>query len=152
MKNPILFMLASPSCPPGWYPVPGAAPPRSGDAVALVLPSLYPVSGAEVTAEQAAMLAACLPPEGYVPERMDLGGIWINDGSRTIDFFGFQFSAVAIDFVRAHHPGVRWAPGGADVEGFHTITEIDMLHGFVDGRCVACVCRMAPTPEATCPA
>lgn len=150
MRNPILFMLASPSCPPGWHPVPGAAPPRNGDAVALVLPSLYPIRGSSVIMEQAEALASCLPPEDYRPERTEIAGLWINDGSHSLEFFGFRFALAAIDFVRAHHPGVRWAPGGAD--GFHTVTEVDLLHGFVDGRCVACVCRMAPKPEAPCPA
>ena len=58
MTAPILFMLAAPTCPAGWHPVPGAQPSRAGDAVALVLPSLYPIESAEITGEQAAMLFA----------------------------------------------------------------------------------------------
>ena len=152
MSAPVLFMLASPTCPAGWHPVPGAQPSRAGDAVALVLPSLYPIESAEITSEQAAMLAACLPPEGYAPARTDAGGERMTpgtlapgapDGER---FGGLWFARAALSFVRLAHPSVRWSYGGAD--GFHDITEIDLLHGWVEGRCVAVVCRLAPTPES----
>ena len=155
MNAPILFMLAAPTCPAGWHPVPGAQPSRAGDAVALVLPSLYPLESAEITGEQAAMLAACLPPEGYAPERTEATGGEVIErtlgrwGQRVLDaehFRGFAFPAPALAFVRAAHPGVEWAPGGAD--GYHDIGEIDLLHGWVEGRCVAVVCRLAPTPES----
>lgn len=151
MNAPLLFMLAAPTCPAGWHPVPGAQPPRSGDAVALVLPSLYPLESAEITSEQAAMLAACLPPEGYAPERAEYTGDAItaeghvNHPAERIG--GFWFSRPALNFVRtAHGFDVRWSFGGAD--GFADITEIDLLHGWVEGRCVAVVCRLAPTPES----
>lgn len=146
MNAPILFMLASPTCPAGWHPVPGAQPPRSGDAVALVLPSLYPIQSAEITSEQAAMLAACLPPVGYAPERTEATGIR-DPLTLTERIGGFLFHVAALDFVRLAHPAVRWSFGGAD--GFHDITEIDMLHGWTAAwGCVAVVCRLAPTPEA----
>lgn len=149
MNAPLLFMLAAPTCPAGWHPVPGAQPPRAGDAVALVLPSLYPLESAEITSEQAAMLAACLPPVGYVPARAERWGDIESQGRvghSAERFFGFWFSVAAIDFVRQYHHGVRWSFGGAD--GFADITEIDLLHGWVEGRCVAVVCRLAPTPES----
>ena len=114
--------------------------------MALVLPSLYPVRGSEVKHAQAAMLSSCLPPEDYRPSVEAIQGKR-DPVTLTETIQGFAFHVAALDFVRLAHPMVRWAPGGADVEGFHTITEIDLLHGFVNGRCVACVCRMAPRSE-----
>ncbi len=142
---PILVMLASPTCPAGWHPVPGAAPaPGAHDAMALVLPSLYPLAfGMLLTADDAACLAACLPPEGFEPAKMEAAGPR-DPLTLTERIGGFLFHVAALDFVRLAHPAVRWAPGGAD--GFGTITEVDLLHGWTAAwGCVAVVGRLAPT-------
>jgi len=147
MIAPILVMLSSPVCPAGWYPVPGAQPaPGMTEALALVLPSLYPPRGAQMSEDARAALAACLPPEGFEPEKMEVSGPR-DPVTLTERIGGFLFHVAALDFVRmAHGVTVRWAPGGAD--GFGTITEVDLLHGWFAGRCVAVLGRMAPTDGA----